>query len=309
MRPDCSHGEEAMRKNRSVGSVTPVLLLIAALALLGSHRAEAKKPQPEPESEWQVMVPSCGSLEGGNLCTWGDPPVYTDTGEGDPVAVDVGSFRDRETRQQMSLFTLVVFNCEWGGDCWAPSLPQITLRGIEFWSSAQDEDEGTPPCIFPEALILDCDFPPDCLECFVNGEHPHWGEWPDWKDKDDYRWFYFRVRVPGDFAEMQEGEMIETPGELEMAVRADNEFLATGYENEHIFRAYGELPDVTVTITRVGDAWTVVAEGQMTFYEAYRGCGRRNPQGDCVGTWAYVYPLWGISYPLTFETTWTSTIP
>jgi len=129
---------------------------------------------------------------------------------------------------------------------------------------------------------------------------------PSTHDDHDYHWFYFRIRVPGDLEDMEEGEeIITTEGELEMAVRADNEFLPTGHENEHICRAWGE--DVTVTMTRVGDAWTVVAEGQMTFNEAYRGCGKRNPKGDCVGTWAYVYPLWGVSYPLTFEATWEKT--
>jgi hypothetical protein len=303
-----------MKTNRRVWSVTPVFILIAAVALWGSHPVEAKKRPKPPPAQWEVEIPDCGELESDpyNLCGMGQT-IYVETSDEDGVGVDVVTERDRETGMQVSEFTLVVYKCEWYEACFGLNQPdQITLQNFVF--GAYDLGEG-PPCIFPEPSMSECEtfVAPECMQCFINGGHPYGGHkagWM-WPHEDDYTWIYFRVIVPGSFEDIQQGIQVLSSGELEMHLRGQHTFLPTGYEEGHFVRAHADLPGDAVTIIRFGDSWTVeVTVNIMTFFEGYRGCGRRNPSGKCVGGWDYVYPLWAdIAETLHFTATWTRTTP
>jgi len=301
-----------MRTNRRVWSVSLVLLLIAALALLGSNPAEAKKRPKPPPAQWEVEIPWC--TDGFNLCGQ-TTNIYVETSDEDGVAVDVGSFRDRETGLQMSEFTLVVYMCDWPDACFINGTQpgQITLQNFVF-GDFFEADETLYPCKFPEGSMDGCGVdPPQCLQCFINGEHPYSNNhvWPE-GDGDDYTWIYFRVTVPESFEDIQPGGGVESSGKLEMMLRGQHQYLATGDEGNHFVRTDADLPADNVTITRKGDSWTVkvTAPAPVKFFEGYRGCGTRNPKGKCVGGWDYVYPLWAeTDNDLSFTATWTRTTP
>jgi hypothetical protein len=214
---------------------------------------------------------------------------------------------------EKSWFELVILMCEWPDPCFvnAAQPDQLTFRNFVF--GTYELGEG-PPCIFPEPSMSECAevVPPECLQCFINREHPYSNNWP-WPagDGTDYTWIWLQITASGLLEDIQEGETVTSSGRLEMHLRGQNIFLPTGYENPHNVRVDEDLPGDAVTISRVGDSWTVdVTVNQMTFFERYRGCGRRNPSGKCVGGWDYVYPLWAdIAEPLHFSATWTRTYP
>jgi len=278
----------------------------------GTEMFRVLKKEKPPEPQWEVEIPSCGDSDL-NLCGW-NMTTYVETSDEDGVAVDVATGRDDETGLQVSEFTLVVFMCEWPDACFVDMTQpdQLTLRNFVF--GAYELGEG-PACIFPEQSMSECGpevEAPDCLRCFINGGHPHSNNWP-WPEGDgtDYTWVYLRIIVPGSHEDIQQGDEVISSGRLEMHLRGQHNYLPTGYEEAHNVRANADLRGDAVRISRVGDSWTVDATvHQMTFFERYRGCGRRNPQGKCVGTWAYIYPLWAdIAEPLHFRATWTRTFP
>lgn len=278
----------------------------------GTELFRVLKKEKLPEPQWEVQIPLCGERSDLNLCGRYQT-TYVETSDEDGVAVDVGSFRDRKTGLQMSKFTLVVFMCNWGGGCIGSyEHHQITLQNFEFRDFGLGEG---PECVFPELSMSECSpvGPPQCLECFVNGEHPYSNDWP-WPmgDGDDYTWIYFRVIVPESFEDIQDGGSVQSSGELEMMLRGQHQYLATGDEGNHFVRTDMDLPGDAVSITRDGNSWTVdvTVPPPVRFFEGYRGCVTRNPKGKCVGNWDYVYPLWAdIAEPLHFTATWTRTYP
>lgn len=136
--------EKAMRTNRRVRSVTLVLILIPALALLVSNPVEAKKkpkPPTPPEWSWAVDLPVCALS---NLCA-GQQTTYADTGVEDGVWADVSKEGSQGGTQ--SHFGFAVFKCEEGELCYEASPDPLTLQGVAFddWSLGEG-----PPCVFPD---------------------------------------------------------------------------------------------------------------------------------------------------------------
>jgi len=238
----------------------------------------------------------------------------------DGVWAEVSSERPRGD-PPLSGFGFAIFKCDWDEACQFTSPNPITLRDFHFYVDLQ-EGEG-PPCVFPRPCgtghygeePLDDPNPMTCLACFVNNEqHPYCGVWDPEPEPpirslphiDDYRYFYFEVWVPGEFEDIEAGSPV-LAGELEIAMVTDNDYLSTGLEDHHIVRSYAELADVEISRDDV-DTWTVdvVVPAGMLFDERYRGCGRENRQGKCVGGWVYKKPLLAATTSeLHFQATWT----
>ena len=97
----------------------------------GTELFRVLKKEQLPEPQWEVQIPLCGERSDLNLCGRYQT-TYVETSDEDGVAVDVGSFRDRKTGLQMSEFTLVVFMCNWGGECFGSyEHHQITLQNFD----------------------------------------------------------------------------------------------------------------------------------------------------------------------------------